>query len=298
MTKSVKFFAAGLRVALCGLLACAALQASADAVSERARYVELQATLKGNNAFKRALHVDSMEADESLKGDVYALLDHPFSMISNALKQPAQWCDVLILPFNTKYCHAVQVKGASQLLVRVGRKFDQPLQNAYRIQFGYRNVSQSADYFETRLDAASGPMGTKNYRIVVSAIPVEGGKTFLHLSYSYGFGFTGRIAMQAYLGTVGADKVGFTVTGREANGQPQYIGGMRGVVERNAMRYYLAIDSYLDSLSVPREQQVERRINNWFSSTEQYARQLHEMDRNTYVSMKRQEYERQATLIQ
>ena len=30
----------------------------------------------------------------------------------------------------------------------------------------------------------------------------------------------------------GADKVGFTVTGRDGNGRPQYIDGVRGVVER------------------------------------------------------------------
>ena len=40
-------------------------------------------------------------------------------------------------------------------------------------------------------------------------------------------------------------------------------------------------------------QQVEQRIQGWFSSTERYPRQLREMDRTTYVSMKRQEYERQ-----
>ena len=211
-----------LRAALCGVLACAALQAFADAGSERARYAELQAELKSSNAFNRALHIDSVESGDVLKGDVFALLDHPFSMVSTSLKEPAQWCDILILPFNTKYCHAVDAGGSPALLVRIGRKFDQPVQNAYRIQFGYRNVAQSAEYFEIRLDAASGPVGTKDYRIIVSAIPVDGGKTFLHLSYSYGYGMTGRIAMQAYLGTVGADKIGFTVTGRGPNGQPQF----------------------------------------------------------------------------
>ncbi|MDQ6881386.1 MAG: hypothetical protein M3150_04750, partial [Pseudomonadota bacterium] len=69
-------------------------------------------------------------------------------------------------------------------------------------------------------------------------------------------------------------------------------------VERNAMRYYLAIDAYLDSLSVPAGQQVERRIQGWFSATERYPRQLREMDRPAYVAMKRNEVERQQTAIQ
>ncbi len=81
-------------------------------------------------------------------------------------------------------------------------------------------------------------------------------RTFLHLSYSYGYGMAGRLAMQGYLATVGADKVGFTVTGRDGNGQPIYIGGVRGAIERTAMRYYLAIDAHLASLSAPADQQT------------------------------------------
>ncbi|MEP6825957.1 MAG: hypothetical protein ABI919_14200 [Ramlibacter sp.] len=120
----------------------------------------------------------------------------------------------------------------------------------------------------------------------------------MHLSYSYGYGMAGKLAMQGYLATVGADKIGFTVTGRAADGKPQHIGGMRGAVERNAMRYYLAIDAYLDSLTLPAAQQAEKRIQNWFTESERYPRQLREMDRGTYVAMKRQEVERQQTLLQ
>ena len=65
-----------------------------------------------------------------------------------------------------------------------------------------------------------------------------------------------------------------------------------------ALRYYLAIDAYLDSLSAPQNQRVERRINSWFNATERYPRQLREMDRPTYVAMKRSEVERQQTMIE
>ena len=57
----------------------------------------------------------------------------------------------------------------------------------------------------------------------------------------------------------------------------------------------VAIDAYLDALSVPEAQRVNRRINSWFTATERYPRQLHEMDRATYVQMKRAEYDRQQT---
>jgi hypothetical protein len=277
--------------ALClGLNAAPAL---ADAGSLRAKYTELQGELRSNN-YGRAMYIDSTEGSNTLQGDVYAVLDHPFGKVSQALRQPSQWCDVMILPFNTKYCHAM---GASSVQVRIGRKYDQPLEQAYRIDFNYQNVAASGDYFESRLNAAQGPVGTKNYRINVEAVPLDGGKTFMHMTYSYGYGTMGRMAMQAYLSTAGASKVGFSQAKDDATGKTGPIGGVRGAVERNAMRYYLAIDSYLDSLDAPREQQAEKRIQQWFSATERYPRQLHEMDRSTYVAMKRQEVERQQTAL-
>lgn len=290
MTRSVlpARWLAGLAAAC--LLALPATHAVADAGSLRAKHAELRDELR-SNPYQRALHIDSTEGSNTLQGDVYAVLDHPFEKVRDALKEPAAWCDIMLLPFNTKYCHANDDK----LAVRIGRKYNQPVEQAFRIDFQFRNAAATSDYLEARLNAPQGPVGTKDYRIRVAAVPLEGGKTFLHLSYSYGFGGLGRMAMQAYLSTAGADKVGFSYSGKDGNGQPQYIGGVRGAIERNAMRYYLAIDSYLDSLAAPEAQRVERRINHWFSATERYPRQLREMDRPTYVNMKRAEYERQQT---
>ena len=280
------------------LLGTAALAAGAqDMGSLRAKYGELREQLR-NNSYGRALYINSIETGDTVTGDVYAVLDHPFSVLSEALKDPADWCDIMILPYNTKYCHADGSADAAVLDVRIGRKADQPVKDAYRISFALKPVAASSEYFESRLTAAEGPVGTKNYRISVSAVPVDGGKTFMHLSYSYGYGFAGRIAMQTYLATIGASKVGFTSTGKDANGEPIYIGGNRGAIERNAMRYYLAIDAHLASLSAPQDQRRDKRIATWFNASERYARQLHEMDRTQYVTMKRGEYERAQVSLQ
>jgi hypothetical protein len=286
----------GWRAGLLALLTLATGAALADAGALRQKYAQVQEHMR-NNDTGRDLHIDSFEAGDKLQGDVYAVLDHPYATVRAALKEPARWCDILILPFNTKYCHAVDQADAPTLLVRIGRKYDQPLQNAYRLEFSYRNLAAGPDYFESRLNAGDGPLGTRDYRIVLAAAPLPSGQTFMHLSYSYGYGMAGRLAMQGYLSTVGADKIGFTVTGRTAEGQPRHIGGVRGAVERNAMRYYLAIDSYLDSLDAAPGKQVEKRIQSWFTATERYPRQLREMDRRTYVSMKLLEVERQQTMI-
>jgi hypothetical protein len=262
------------------LLALSALPAQADPDALRARHAELREQLR-NNSFGRQLHIDSAESSNSLQGDVYAVLDHPFEKVRDALADPDKWCDIMLLPFNTKACNA----SGNQLAVRIGRKPDQPVEQAYPLAFHFRKVAASTDFLQARLSAAEGPFGTRDYRITAQAVPLDNGKTFMHMRYAYGFGGMGRFAMQAYLATAGADKVGFTSD------------GVRGAVERNAMRYYLAIDAFLDTMHLPAEQQVERRINTWFSGTERYPRQLREMDRGTYVQLKRQDYGRQQTAL-
>ena len=280
------------------LMGTATLAARAENIgSLQARYGELREQLR-TNSYGRALYINSTESGDTVTGDVYAVLDHSFTVLSLALKDPDDWCDIMILPFNTKYCHANGSADAAVLDVRIGRKADQPVKDAYRINFALKPVAASGDFFESRLTAAEGPVGTNNYRISVSAVPVEGGKTFMHLSYSYGYGFAGRIAMMSYLATVGASKVGFTSTGKDGKGEPIFIGGTRGAIERNAMRYYLAIDAHLASLSVPQDQRREKRITTWFNASERYARQLHEMDRTPYVTMKLGEYERAQVSLQ
>lgn len=255
------------------LLAFAPLAAHADAAALRARHAELKQQLS-QNPYGRALHIDSAESNDSLQGDIYAVLDHPFERVRQALQDPEAWCDIMLLPFNTRACEAT----GNQLAVRIGRKPDQPVEQAYPITFGFQPGATDAQFLEARLGAGQGPFGTRDYRIRAQAVPLEDGRTFMHMRYSYGFGGAGRFAMQAYLATAGANKAGFTTN------------GLRGAVERNAMRYYLAIDAYLDTMDVPVAQRVERRIQQWFSATERYPRQLREMDRATYASIKRDVY--------
>jgi hypothetical protein len=97
--------------------------------------------------------------------------------------------------------------------------------------------------------------------------------------------------MKMYLGTMAQDKVGFTRT-RNRGADDGFVGGMRGVVERNTMRYYLAIDAYLDSLALPGDEQVEKRLQAWFDATERFPRQLRELPRDDYLRMKRAELQR------
>jgi hypothetical protein len=260
------------------------------------KYTELSKQLN-NNQFKRPLYLNSAESSNDLKGEIYAVVDHPFSTVNSALNNPAHWCDVLILHINIKYCQASENKAGTTLNVNLGKKFDQPLEDTSRVAFSYHEMVNSADYFAIQLNAKEGPLGTSNYRIWIEATPLKDNRTFLHFTYTYSFGLSGRLAMKGYLATIGRDKVGFTTTDTQVNGEPNYIQGVRGVVERNTMRYYLAIDAYLASLSALPENQPEKRFQLWYNSNEAYARQLHEVEQEEYMTMKRKEYKRQQAVL-
>jgi len=273
------------------LSASLALPAAAqDAAGLRNRHAALRDKL-ASNQFGRPLVLESAQTSGDLKGDVYAVVDHPFAAVQQSLRSAEHWCDILILHLNVKRCRVAD--GGQMLSVNVGRKFDQPVEDAYQLDFAYRVSTSSADYLQVQLNAQDGPMGTSDYRIVVEAIGIDAKRSVIHMSYAYRYGMTARLAIQGYLSTVGREKVGFTVLQTKADGKPVYQGGVLGLLERNTMRYYLAIDAYLAAHSLPVAEQVERRIREWYASTERYAAQLREMEKTDYLEMKRKEIKRQ-----
>jgi hypothetical protein len=268
-----------------------------SAASLRVKYDGLQNRLS-HNQFQRPLYLDSSETSDSVTGDIYARINYPFETVRDALNNPGDWCDILILHVNTKYCRASSGSKGAVLNVSIGKKYDEPLQKAYRVGFDYRVAAQTANYLQVRLNADAGPFSTRDYRIVLEAVPVETGITFIHFSYSYTYGLVGRLALQVYLGTIGRSKVGFAIVGKQADGQPVHIGGIRGLVERNTMRYYLAIEAFLGAVSAPPQERLEKRLREWFVANERYPRQLHEMEQGEYIGMKRKEYLRQQSELQ
>ena len=263
-----------------------------SAAAMRERHVALARQL-ASNSYQRPLVIESTQTSKDVKGDIYSVVPHPYAAVSAALAGPRSWCDILILHLNTKYCKTNQGPAGTTLLLNVGKKFDQPLADSYRLTFVWQLVDQKADYLRVIMSADEGPFSTHDYRITVEAVPLEDGKTFLHLSYSYGFGFAGNIAMLAYFKTIGHNKVGFTVVGDDKDGKPAFVDGMRGLVERNTMRYHLAIEAFLGALAVQPPARFEKRINDWFVAAERYPRQLHEMEFTDYLAMKRNENLRQ-----
>jgi hypothetical protein len=285
---------------LCLLSLCARGDAVAaatlpdPAAALRAKYASLQTPLR-QNQFQRPLVLDSIETQGGLQGDIYAIVDFPFAAVSAELSDPDHWCDVMLLHVNTKYCHATAGPSGTTLKVNFGKKTPEELAATSRVEFVFGLAAATPDYLEVTLNARDGPLGSSDYRILLQAMDLPNARTFLHLRYAYAVNFAGRLAMQAYLRTAGSDKVGFSVSGTRADGQPDYIGGVRAVVERNTMRYYLAIDSYLGAVGAAPAARLEQRLQNWFTAVEHYPRQLHEVDRDEYLEMKRAEHLRQQT---
>ena len=258
----------------------------------QAKLVELREPL-ASSWFKRPLVLESTQANEALKGEVFAIVAQPLALVKETFQRVQHWCDILILHLNVKQC-VRETAGASEgLSVAIGRKFDQPLSDAYVIRLTHEVLANERDYLNVALRADQGPMGTKNYRIVLESIAIDATNSFIHMSYSYAYGAAARTALQMYLATVGRAKVGFSIVGHSTSGTPIYVGNLRGLMERNTMRYFLAIESYLGALKATTDARAEKRLRDWFNATERYARQLHELDMEDYLTMKYGELERQ-----
>ncbi|WP_198087282.1 hypothetical protein [Variovorax sp. E3] len=272
-----------------GLAAPPEAPAAPTAQALRATHQKLREKLD-HSSFGRPVQLDSMETADGLQGDVYAVVEHPLSEISSALKGSAHWCDVLTLHINNRRCLVANgPQGRDILTLYVVRRYDKPLDQAFELPFVYHVVGSSPEHLSVEMSAESGPLGTSNYSVKLEAVALDERKSFLHFSYSYDHNAMVRLGTMAYLATFGSDKVGFTVIGKTPEGQPDYIRGLRGLVERNAMRYFLTLDAYL---AAPGADQVERRQRRWFAGAEQYPRQLHEIDLDTYLALKREDRQR------
>jgi hypothetical protein len=264
-----------------------------DVGSLPAQYAAVQQQL-ANSPFHRPLYLVSSEQSGKVSGDIYALITQPYVTVGPALQGMNHWCDILILHLNVKSCRSSTAPGVDTLSLTIGRKYDRPLPDVYQFEFHYQQARFQPNRLQAVLQSAAGPLGTSNYRIMLEAMRVDADHSFLHLSYSYTNSLSARLAMRTYLATLGHDKVGFSMVGRQADGQPVYIGGLRGVIERNTMRYYLAVEAYLSALPLPAQDQFEQRLNDWFASTERYPRQLHEQERDEYLAAKHGEMARQS----
>jgi hypothetical protein len=262
------------------LLFVSGLAQAQDAGALRARHDALREALAGN-PFGRPLHVVSSADGGKHKGEIYAVIDEPYRAVASALVRAATWCDVLVLQVNVKRCDASDGK----VLAFITQKPRDPADSAHRVEFGFAGAA-TLDYLKVALTAPEGPVGSRDYDIQLEAVPLDARRTFIHMSYAYTLGWMGRLAMNAYLAGAGSEKFGFSVVERRADGSPVYVDGVRGVIERGAMRYYLAVEAYL---AAPSAQRLEARLRDWYAQTSRYPQLRESVGAEEYVEMKKRE---------
>jgi hypothetical protein len=243
--------------------------------------------------FEDPLSVTANLEGDTVQGDVRGLLAVPFADLQQVLARPQAWCDVLTLHFNVKSCRpedeADSGSRAVPIRIETGRKVYVPPRNRVPMVYAFDLSRDDSGGVDASLAADEGPLGVHDVRIELRVTPLRDGSSRLHLHYSYRPGLAARLATSTYLATVGRNKVGFTVTGYDADGKPEYVTGMAGAVERNALRYYLAVVAYLDTQGAPAEARLEARLARWFDLCERYPLQLREMPRAEYLEIKRRE---------
>jgi len=79
------------------------------------------------------------------------------------------------------------------------------------------------------------------------------------------------------------------VVDRRPDGAPVYVDGVRGMVERSAMRYYLAIEATIDALAMPPAQRLDARLRRWYAGVTRYPQLREQVGADEYVEMKRRE---------
>ncbi|RJG00392.1 hypothetical protein D3878_01365 [Noviherbaspirillum sedimenti] len=273
--------------------ACALEPPASAAAALQARHIELQAQLR-TNTFGESLYLSSREGSNRLEGDVYAEVTHPVAEITATFRSANRVCELLFLHLNVRGCQPAGTSDNAALTLSVGPKRALAAGKIYHITYALRVEAADAAYFRATLSAAQGPLSTRDYRIVFEAMPIGGSRSFVHFSYAYGYGTMAKIAMRMYLATAGRSKIGFTVTGQSPDGRPLYVGGERGSLERNVMRYYLALLAYSSVNTGSPQEKMEKRMRKWFALTERYPAQLHELDLDEYLQEKQADLARAA----
>lgn len=269
---------------------CAAVPVSAAAETPQQlheRYAELEPKLR-ETVFDAPIYIQSEDRDNRMRGEVYGVLPYPFSLVRNTLTQLPAWCDFATLHFNVKACAHRGAADTGVLVIFSGGKKYQDPREARRNEFVYHVRAARADYFHVEVTSDGGVLDTHDYRIDVAAVPL-GERTFVRVGFSYRYKTLTRMLSATYFATFGRNKVGFSVVGIDKKGEPVYVNGRNGAMERSVMRYYFGLQALFESLAHPEPQRFEWRLRRWYALTDKHRRQLYELDEDEYLAIKRKE---------
>ena len=254
------------------------------------KYQAIRSSLT-NSVFGAPICVESTDANSSLRGDVYGIIDTGFADVRKCLADPREWSEIGCLHPNVKAVVLAPTDLEPRLTFYVGDKEYQKPEKARRVDYAFKLECQGAAYVRGYMSSPDGPEGTRDHLMSFEAMPLSETGTFFHLVYSCGIGLAARAGIAGYLATVGRGHIGFTVVGREADGSPVFIQGRQGIVERNAMRYYLAVLAQIATREIPAGQRFDRRLDCWYTLSDRYRKQIFEVEREDYIRNKHKERE-------
>lgn len=244
-----------------------------------------------NADFDAPIYVESRQDSDKVEGGIYVLIETPFETLRGELSDKGVWCEIIFLHFNIKACVVDLGSDPTTVSLYSGRLFYQSPDDAHRSDYVFEAFSFQDNYLNTVLHGPEGPFGTRDYRIVIQAVPVDANKSLVHVSYSLRYNMATRVAQRIYFASAGRHRIGFSV---EENGETSGpVRGVRGMVERNTMRFYLALEAFLQA---PEPDDHIQRLKNWHALTEAYPDQLRELDLDTYLGYKAKERAHQNAL--
>lgn len=248
----------------------------------------LHTTLPGTT-----ISLASAEQDEVISAEVSSTLPHPFEQVSAALSRPENWCRFMPLHFNIKACTHQPLPQGHLVNIYSGRKHYQAPDDSYHMAYRFEVAQQDEQQLVLQLSAPRGPASTRDYRIEITALRTAQ-HTLLHIRTSYVPSVFSSMLTGSYLATLGRDKIGFSRVAKDGEEHP--VKGVRGVIERNVMRYHLAIDAFLATSNPSGTSAHEAMLGYWFDHNDSYPQQLHEMPRQEYLAIKRREHLNQLQL--
>lgn len=255
----------------------------------RARYRALTEGV-ADNPFHAPISVHSTKNGDVLSADVYGVIAQSFDAVAAVIGDPRSVCDFVSLSINIKACTAAP----ASMTWYMGRKDYGEPDPDQAVHYRYTVTSRTPEKLQVRLHAPQGLLGITDNLIAIDVAAVEG-RTLVHFAISYVGGFQSQWAMETYLLTFGRNKIGFSMY-PDADGKPIAVKGAQGIIERNVMRYYLALQAYLDTAAVAPDQRDRARIERWFDYSERFAEQLHELPREAFLDNKKRERLNQQSL--
>ena len=235
-------------------------------------------------------------SEKNISGvDIYGVIEYPFEFVEKEFIEHANWCNIVILNPNIKACTHRGTDNNRRLIFFNVDKAEKTLADASLIEFKWK-MTRHPGYFDIVLSALEGPYSTRDNRLELEAAPRDEHSTVVHLSYSYEYGALANVFIKSYFAIFGRSKVGFSVTGTDSRNNPEYVSGIRGLNERNIVRYYLAALAYLEMHYLPDEHGFEKSLDRWYDLASQYKIQLSPGEKKDYIARKKLDLKNQLQL--